>query len=1491
MKNRYLIRVIAVGTLLTFCSTGAGWGEPAPSVEGPPIPAFDISKFHVPSEIANLQQVHSAGAKRTVIYVQDAHGVLDAQQNIQKLIQLFQDDYGIRVFGLEGSKEDLDPLILRAFPDAFIRDKVLRQYLDRGELTGADFAAITNPAKSVFHGLEDWNLYQENYLAYLQASELKAKILEKIEIVRADLAKERVRIYSPQFNRFHESVESFEDEKIGLLELLKFLGECESELRPEDRKITKTAAPHLFGLMNAVFSSKSGEGEINAEVGKVAEKFQNIFRFKPNLQKAQEFNTRYQGFRTGAEDAGTFLKFLVDAGKEIGYVPDLSFSMKQLLGEAETLSMIKGTLLFDELDQVIRDYRNYYAVTPEEKALSLKYERLRIVKTMASLELTRDQMDEFEKEPEAYLTLFDQEEEWMQPALRFYDAALRRDDAFLRKIDSMFEKEKTDVIVVLTGGFHSGGLERNLEKNGYNFAVLTPKMDSLNGQENYQKVMSGDLSYKEFLNKSFYDAFVSHSTLALARELSKPDFFQALKQWRDQVIRELANEGRLTQAGDYSVYIDRLVSVYKERYGDTEKISRTENEILRDIETVLANFNERLKIKIRDRFQSEFRDFRAGAEQFRQAGTLNSENLQTLSAQIDARKAGVNTILPLGNKEYDPVTAYISGKVNLTEAQERLTQTAKSELRSDAESRLSRLVGAVRKPQVPRSEAPLSVVSPELDPLPESTSTEAKSAALFNSLTTGSTITELVPAFKNIGITVRDPKDLRPGFAALYFELLDESGAPIRTDYRGLTVNAHVFIEGSLAEDSVHITAATLGAPKSRERVLISLELMRISTRYVSRLGRWKNLELTALNPQSRKFLSENLQALMKPGYTIQIPEDAENYKIPFENMNLDEPIAVARSEQRGLSLEDRQANAEAALRTIAIVATSSEGSGIGEVSRRASQYLGMLANAPNDAVRLKVLPGIEAWLREQRVQNQPRSIREALIFLGGSSDQRVTGLNRLIEWIRIDPVTRQVNAGVEQNLQGIETEVGGRLLDILLESVNNPDVFPAGDLIRVLAVLDTLPQFRNAFAQDSARLDDIAQQLADASFDGNENAQILAVAFSKLILFTDAFNKQRSIFETMLKVPAQDVLIKKTGSDVLTNLDARARSEVRQGTPVIEPSASPVSLSRLLEAPAVQNLLREGDVDGALQRVETAGNETVDGVTQTLEARTRRIVDALRQSGNSTAVIGNDSFPETLASEYGPVVESGDIDGLTAEIRLTPYLKFTASLQSETAVPVDSKKVADFRARLYAYAAATLNKDETLVMNISDKSDVEPAANALKNLAAPEVGVLGRLVIIYDSNVPLKQKLWSFIPNRSFVPVKTGSEVETVAETARREKGMAGENVPIVLTSLIDLEKLTDPAVRELLATLLSSLNSGDMKQLLVETAVVIAMRVKQLSAEERRNFREDPKAFAGFLRKEGFEDAIADSIGFGDKGFLSIQIGKFVTAFRSEIRAAQSA
>jgi len=676
-KNIKLIKLLSILTVFFFSASNVAFPQGTlgtPSVSDMAVTQTVIpEKVVIPQELGSIQEeFHNPDGKSFVVFIQDAHAIVDAQTNIQNLIRYFTEKYGVGLVALEGGKGKLDSTILRAFPDEKIKQKVMEEYLDQGELAGAVMASILNPFEASYFGIEDWPLYEAHYIAYLRAMKNEPAVLEALAGKEKELDGEREKVYSPAHNEFHGKVSAFRAEKLQLLDFLKYL--------KAQSAVDETKYPHLKALMDSIERDSAIDYEIlDREVRDLFDQFRKENGKKLSKEQLREFNGKCQEFATGRGNAAECLKYLVGLSGELGVELELSASMRSLLGHEELLCSIKGTKVFEELEGLIGEEEEKLSASPEEKALAEKYGKILVLRDMAKLELNREKLEKVEADAKGYLALLP-DPALMKPHFDFYGYAVARDEALQKNLEALMEKEKKESAIVVLGGFHRSGFEKRLREKGISFCTVTPRINGLAGAENYDSVMEGALSYKEYLKTTFYDAFMRSSGVKLVAGLNEPDFRRVIKVWRDGVIRRLAEEGRIAEAGEYTKYVDLLVKVYVEKFGTENVGKKSKEEIIKVIEGELGRFGAEYLGRMWKGIEKQFEMLGEGLKGLIVRKEFTEENVQALleevkktnPAALQDGKVVVNAIPGMSAADLALLRGAVEGTVDLGEVPEAM---------------------------------------------------------------------------------------------------------------------------------------------------------------------------------------------------------------------------------------------------------------------------------------------------------------------------------------------------------------------------------------------------------------------------------------------------------------------------------------------------------------------------------------------------------------------------------------------------------------------------------------------------------------------------------------------------------------------------------------------------------------------------------------------------------------------------------------------------
>jgi|GEM_PF-6634077 len=656
-NHRQGVRFLAFTVVFVFTVTSVTWTTPVGAAPAEAVSAsvLPIDSLAIPAEMGSITKeygVRSAeyggnekpgtpyAVPRTVILVQDAHAVMDAQENIAKILKHLQKKYGVRLTALEGAKGRLEPVLLRSFPEPSAKRKILAGYEKRAELSGPEVAAVLQSEPSEFRGMEDWGLYERNYAAYLGAQANKDFLLNQWNTSKQTLDSERAKVYDPRLNEFEEIRENFLSERVSLLDLLIYLSKFQKLFKKD------SGYQELPKLIATIGYEKSGKQEaLVPMVRKIADEFKQKYLRDLGVKAEMNFYNRYQAFMTGQITAGQMLQYLVQTGSEHGKVVELTPALKKLLGHTELLSEIKGSGLSDELQSFLLEVESSLIKTPAQREMAEKYQKLLLLKELISLELTHEGLSKYQKEPDAYLGLMTDPafERGLAPALEFYRVALARDQAFMTKINEMMTASNQETLAVVSGGFHTNGLERILKEKGVAYAVVTPKISSLEGSENYAKVMKGDVSFRADLKTTYFDALMRHASKALVGVLPIHDRVKTLKVWRDNVIRELAREGRIADAGKYLPYIDEILQNMPEAVNAVGP-KRTKEELLGVIQNELERFKKDSLERVWKTFEFQLGIFTDGLKQLVAQKELSTKSVSALLDRASQAKPSLMNI-------------------------------------------------------------------------------------------------------------------------------------------------------------------------------------------------------------------------------------------------------------------------------------------------------------------------------------------------------------------------------------------------------------------------------------------------------------------------------------------------------------------------------------------------------------------------------------------------------------------------------------------------------------------------------------------------------------------------------------------------------------------------------------------------------------------------------------------------------------------------------
>lgn len=544
MKTRFL-RVISGAILLTFTATTCLVAAPvAPTAEGKPSASRRIE------DLASLIDVHEGRPDRpTVFYIQDAHSILSAQQAIQGLIDILQKSRSVSLIALEGGSGPLDMDLLRSYPDPEKLKKVLWSYASKGEVSGVEVQAALGP-RALFQGIESQELYEQSLIQFQKAQLEFATDSASLGSTGTALARLAEKFFPPELLQLAELRRSFEEQELSLpafLEHLKGFG-----LKVDN------GYPALSQMVGVLQKEETAEKDA-AIHSKLLEWVKS--RFKDSA----ETNRIRQDFETSRATLGDTVRALL----ELEPTPSAGAEREPLqnIASKEDLENISGSAFMEELNQWLSRKEEMLAQgDPKAGEILQQIRNFELLKHLLSLEITSGEWKEIQKDPAAFQTSnfkdffkrfsVDAECGWdTAPASHFYELASERDIVLFKNFEKLaaLGTSADDAIVLITGGFHTEGITRQLRGSGFSYQVLSPRFH-MEGENPYLKVMSGDTSYAKnasvasvpppvtFDGTSPYHArMMANIVRELLPEEGSPEFFRVILDWLNQLVQHWRN--------------------------------------------------------------------------------------------------------------------------------------------------------------------------------------------------------------------------------------------------------------------------------------------------------------------------------------------------------------------------------------------------------------------------------------------------------------------------------------------------------------------------------------------------------------------------------------------------------------------------------------------------------------------------------------------------------------------------------------------------------------------------------------------------------------------------------------------------------------------------------------------------------------------------------------------------------------------------------------
>ena len=454
-SERFIALFLSVSLAL---SNGAGYAAPSSSVGAGLVPALRSGRpqgaplqLNIPSSLGTVEEFFSGPSSKTIIYIQDAHDSLEAQENIAKIIHYLVDKYGVKTVYEEGYEGPVPTdKYFGKIEDPKIREKVAYFLMDKLRLGGAEYAHITRTHDFDLIGADNLKLHKKNIERYQESAKYRQDTERDLEAMGTAIRKLAQKYFTRDLKEWMGIKERFDRQEIDLLDylrrtqmlFLKGIGFEEFGAKYPNISLLlsadKTKDEKLLGKRKAALNYKTLFAEIDrleddyAKVQLKEMRDREIFRYYKLIQLLKRLNA-------------------------IEVTEDEYEAVKESLKQIDTAKIAK-----------------FLAAESHKSVVLSKIWETHIQSAIEFYEVARERDGMIKKEFDQYVI-----------------ASEAKQSAFKNQIASPSARNDDAPVILVYGGFHKGSIKELLNASGLSYSIVTPKITSisLKHQQYYKQLM------------------------------------------------------------------------------------------------------------------------------------------------------------------------------------------------------------------------------------------------------------------------------------------------------------------------------------------------------------------------------------------------------------------------------------------------------------------------------------------------------------------------------------------------------------------------------------------------------------------------------------------------------------------------------------------------------------------------------------------------------------------------------------------------------------------------------------------------------------------------------------------------------------------------------------------------------------------------------------------------------------------------------------------
>ncbi len=451
---------------------------------------------------------------KTLILIQDAHLNYEAHKNIAAILEQLHIQYGLRLILIESADGQTGMSHLRGIGGKEYAIQLAERYLKSGMISGDEYLDMTSDYPLTLWGIEDMDLYDQNFEAYEDAEQVREQLQPLFDNLNEAIAALKVKVASPKLLEIEAQVAAFDEGTVSFNDYLDNL-----------KILAKNANLSLepYAELQSYFNLQQQEsimdmesiGESQRSLYQVLQKRADAAALRPILEMGKQLKAGqvsrhafYMQLAQTAQDQGLKMTDFPALSGYVGYLKQKNgLSFKAISDE---LRVLQNEIRLGSAQSPAEAnwIKAQLAIASAERLLNLKW----LPHDWESYKQTQSGLDPLQwfvmlkplcQQHQIELTAaidLQEAEASLKELVRFYELVEKRNVAILDRSLEKMKTENTQVAAMVMGGFHTQGLAELFNAHNTQLLVVSPNVGETN-DEQYHKI----LKYKQGVSQARFD--------------------------------------------------------------------------------------------------------------------------------------------------------------------------------------------------------------------------------------------------------------------------------------------------------------------------------------------------------------------------------------------------------------------------------------------------------------------------------------------------------------------------------------------------------------------------------------------------------------------------------------------------------------------------------------------------------------------------------------------------------------------------------------------------------------------------------------------------------------------------------------------------------------------------------------------------------------------------------------------------------------------------